>query len=558
MGKQNELKEMENQANKTLIKACGLSDDDLRRPFIGIANAWSEIVPGHTNLRFLADYVKRGAYRAGGSPVEFGTIGVCDGVAGSWAQSSFILPTRDIIADSIEMMARNSRFDGLVMLGSCDKIIPGMLMAASRLDIPSIILVGGPMLGGPEFDGRKADASSGKEALGMYMNGRITKEELETVCDTSCPTCGSCQFMGTANTMCSVAEVMGMSLPGSALIPAVYLERQRAAFRTGEAIVNLVNQGIRRKDILNFKSIQNAISFLMTAGGSTNAILHMAAIGNELGIDPGGVLEEFNKQTDTIPQLVRVNPSSKYNMEDLYASGGIPQVLKELSSLIHMDCMTVTGKTIAENVGEYRNPFANIDRNIVRPIEEPFEKTGGLCVLKGNLAPNTAISKPSGIAESAKQFTGTAVVFDSQADCIKAIEDGNVKEGCVVVIRYVGPKGGLGMPEMYKPMKLLYGLGLAEKAALVTDGRFSGTNNGCFVGHVSPEAAEGGPIAVVENGDTITIDVINKKLHLHVSDEEIAERLKNWSYSPKEMTGYMKRYVKLAQSADKGAVLKVP
>ncbi len=542
--------------NKVLWKGCGYSDDDLDRPIIGIANSFNDMVPGHTNLRQLAEQVKHGIYRAGGTPAEFGVIACCDGVATGHIGNNYALPSRDNIADSIEIEAKAHKLDGLVLLGSCDKIVPGMLMAAARLDIPAIFVAGGCMAGGAPFAHQtKSNTTTITEATGMYQAGKATYEELQNLTTVSCPTCGSCQFMGTANTMCCEAEALGMSLTGSALIPAFYNERLRSAFKSGEKIVELVKRGITSRQIMTMDAIRNAIRILMAVGGSTNAVIHTCALAYELGMDPAAIMDEFEMISDQIPHIAKISPASVvYDSEDLYKAGGIPEVMKVIKDSLDLDVMTVTGKTLGENLESYKNPYAP-NPEIIRPLDNPHSTLGGLAIMRGNLAPDTGVAKPAAIAEEARVFTGTAVCFDSEEACTEAISQRKIKAGDVVVIRYEGPKGGPGMREMYQPLKLLYGQGLNKTTAVVTDGRFSGTNNGCFVGHVSPEAAAGGPIALVRDGDKITIDVYKKELTLHVSEEELEKRRSAWTYEPKPASGYLRRYSKLAASADKGGVL---
>ena len=542
--------------NKVLWKGCGYSDEDLDRPIIGIANSFNDMVPGHTNLRQLAEQVKHGIYRAGGTPAEFGVIACCDGVATGHIGNNYALPSRDNIADSIEIEAKAHKLDGLVLLGSCDKIVPGMLMAAARLDIPAIFVAGGCMAGGAPFAHQaKSNTTTITEATGMYQAGKATYEELQNLTTVSCPTCGSCQFMGTANTMCCEAEALGMSLTGSALIPAFYNERLRSAFKSGEKIVELVKRGITSRKIMTMDAIRNAIRILMAVGGSTNAVIHTCALAYELGIDPAKIMDEFEIISDQIPHIAKISPASAvYDSEDLYKAGGIPEVMKVIKDSLDLDVMTVTGKTLGENLAAYKNPYAP-NPEIIRPLDNPHSTLGGLAIMRGNLAPDTGVAKPAAIAEEARVFTGTAVCFDSEEECTEAISQRKIKEGNVVVIWYEGPKGGPGMREMYQPLKLLFGQGLNKTTAVVTDGRFSGTNNGCFVGHVSPEAAAGGPIALVRDGDKITIDVYKKELTLHVSEEELEQRRREWTYEPKPASGYLRRYSKLAASADKGGVL---
>ena len=543
--------------NKTLWKAAGLSDDDLDRPIIGIANSFNEMVPGHTNLRRVAEQVKNGVYRGGGTPVEFGVIACCDGVATGHIGNNYVLPSRDNIADSIEIQARAHKLDGLVLLGSCDKIVPGMLMAAARLDIPCIFVAGGCTPGGAPFAHKtKSDSTTITEALGLWQTGKCTKEDIQNLITVSCPTCGSCQFMGTANTMCCQAEALGLSLTGSALIPAPYNERYRDALRSGEKIVELVKRGITSRKIMTKEALINSIKVLMAVGGSTNAVIHTCAIAYELGFPAEEIMEAFDRISDEIPHIAKVSPASNtYDCEDLYKAGGIPEVMKVIRDHLDLSVMTVTGRTMGENIDSYVNMYAP-NPEIIRPLDNPHSTLGGLAIMRGNLAPDSGVAKPAAIAEEARNFTGTAICFDSEEDCTEAVRNQKIKPGHVVVIRYEGPKGGPGMREMYQPLKMLYGQGLNKTTALITDGRFSGTNNGCFVGHISPEAAAGGPIALVEDGDQITINVYTKELTLHVSDEELARRKENWHYEPKNLTGYLARYAKLAKSADQGGVLE--
>lgn len=543
--------------NRALYKSMGFSDEDLKGPLIGIANSWNELVPGHYNLRNLAEFVKKGIYRTGGMAVEFGVIAACDGQSCGHNGMKYILPTRDLIACDIEAMAEAHRLDGIVMLGSCDKIVPGMLMAAARLGIPAILLVGGPMAGGVPFDGRKSDSTSVSEAVGMLSAGRITKETLSMLEDNAAPSCGSCSYYGTANSMGCAAEAMGMSLPGSSLIPATSAARSRAAEETGKMIVELVRQGLTAHDIITKDSLENTAKIMVATGGSTNCFIHLSAIGNEIGIAPGAMIEIYDRASQNIPSIAMVNPASEYDMEDFYRAGGIPQVMKELGDDINLSCMTVTGKNLGENLKAWPDQFG-VDRRVIRTKEDPFCRSGGLAVLRGNLAPGTGITKPIAMDPSMYHFSGPARVFDCEEDANRAILDGNIKEGDVLVIRYEGPKGGPGMREMYFAMKLLYGRGLAKKTAIITDGRFSGTNNGCFVGHISPEAAEGGPIAAVADGDIITIDVEKKKLDVDLSPEELEARLKDWKRPPqKELKGILGIYAKLAASAAEGGMMKV-
>ena len=542
---------------RSLFKSMGYTDSELKegKPLIGIANTWNTLVPGHYNLDKVAEYVKNGIYAAGGTAVEFGTIAACDGVAQGHEGMHYILPSREIICDSVEIMAQAHRLDGLVLLASCDKIVPAMLMAAARLDIPCIVCVGGPMLGGIEFDGRKSDLTSISEALGMLKAGKITECEYNSLENTACPGCGSCSFLGTANTMCCVSEALGMTLPGGALIPAAYAGRLRHSFESGRAIVELCKKGITARQILTKEAIRNAIKVTMAICGSTNAVLHLPAIANEAELDMN-VLEEFEALTKTTPQIAKVNPAAKPEMEAFYRAGGIPRVMQHLGGLLDTSVMTVSGKTLAENLAGYVYEYPE-DPTIIKTVEEPFSKTGGVAVLHGNLCPRTAVSKPGAIDPSMHRFVGKAKCYNSEEEAEEAILGGKIQAGDVVVIRYEGPKGGPGMREMFKAMKYMYGVGLSKSAALITDGRFSGTNNGCFVGHISPEAAEGGPLAIVHDGDEILIDVDEGVLELHVSDEEIAERYKTLELPKKNIpNGYLRLYAKVAASADEGAIIK--
>ena len=536
--------------NRSLYKAMGYTDYDLERPLIGIANSWNRVVPGHYNLRRVSEYVQQGIRQAGGTPVEFGVIAGCDGIAQGHIGMHYILPTRDLIANDVELMVEAHQLDGVVLLGSCDKIVPAMLMAAARLDLPSIIVVGGPMEGGCHFDGRSSDCTSLTEGLGMLQSGRIDEAEFYELENCAAPTCGSCSFLGTANTMCCVAEAMGLSLPGSSTIPATFAARLRVAQESGRRIVGLVEEGITSRRILDCKGIENGIRVSTAIGGSTNVALHIPAVGYEADCEIS--MDHFEKLCRSTPHIAKMNPAAAPNVPDFHQAGGIPAVMKTLLPLLHGDALTVTGRTVSENVADAEI----LNSDIIRTLDDPWGQEGGLAVLKGNLAPNSAITKPAAIHPDMQTFKGRARCFDSEEAADKAILEGKVTEGEVVVIRYEGPKGGPGMREMYKAMKLLYGRGLALKTAVVTDGRFSGTNNGCFVGHISPEAAEGGPIAAVQDGDLITIDISDRSLHLDVPDEEIAERLSKWQRpEPKIKSGYLALYSRLAESADKGAVI---
>lgn len=537
-----------------MLTLLGWSVDDIAgKPVIAIANTCSDICPGHVNLRQVSDAVKNGIIQAGGIPVEFGTIGVCD-----VSQNGYVLPTRDVICDSIELMVGAHEFDGLVLLGSCDKIVPGMLMAAARCNLPTIMVTGGPALGGPGFNGRaKTENTAAYEAWGMYQAGKISLNDVLRVTKTVMPTIGSCSYYGTANTMSCISEALGLQLPDGGATPAVYADRLRIAKASGVRAVELVMQNIRARDILNYESLQNSIAFLMATGGSTNAILHLTALANELGIEAEKIMNEFDQMSEKIPQIARIYPSGTedYLMEDFYFSGGVPRVMEYLKTELNLDVMTCTGCTLKENIENHiywQNKEA--DSEIIRPLSDPFLK-GSLAILHGNLAPDSAVCKPAGIPESMRRFTGNAVCFDCEEDAALAVSELKIKPGSVVVIRYGGPKGEPGMREMCNVLKYMIGQGLGESVALITDGRFSGTNNGCFVGHISPEAAEGGPLALVKDGDKICIDIDAKRIDLLVSPDELELRRKQWSYIPKEVRGYMERYRKLASSAGSGAIL---
>lgn len=549
------LEGLSNQYTRATMKSMGFSTEDLKRPFIGIANAWSECVPGHYNLRQVAQRVRDGIYRAGGTPVEFGVMGACDGMANGHNGMHYILPSRELIANSVESMAEVNMFDGLVLLGSCDKIVPGMLMAAARLNIPCILLPGGPMMGGVVFDGRESDQTTASEAFGMLSAGKITEKEYTDLEDTACPGCGSCSYLGTANTMCAISEALGMTIPGGGTAPATSAARLVLAEQTGEKIVELVKRDIKARDILTKGAIENGIKCCLAMSGSTNAVMHLTAIAREAELDMD-VLNLFDTLSDVTPQIAKMNPAAKYNVVDFHFDGGVPRMMEYMQSVMDTSCMTVTGKTVAENIAEYRYPYPRTGK-VVHTMDDPFGYTGGVAVLRGNIAPDTGVTKPGAFDKSLHHFEGEAICFDSEEEAEEAILAGKVHEGHVVVIRYEGPKGGPGMREMYKAMKFLYGRGLNLSTALITDGRFSGTNNGCFVGHISPEASEGGPIAIIHDGDRIVIDVEKKQLDMLVPQEEIDRRLAEWKRpEPKFTKGWLGLYCKIAASGSEGAVLK--
>lgn len=544
---------------RVLYKSMGYTEEELtNRPIIGIANSWNTLVPGHFNLRQLAEFVKKGVYRAGGTAVEFGVIGACDGLASGHGGMRYILPSREIICNSIEIMAEAHRLDGLVLLAGCDKIIPGMLMGAVRVNIPSLMVHGGPMEAGVEFDGRKSDETTIAEALGMYRNGTITEEEFHDLEDLVCPTCGACDVLGTANTMACLTEVLGFCLPGGALIPATHAERLRYSYDSGRAVCSLVEKGITPRQILTEASLENAVKVSMAISGSTNAVIHLSALAHEAELSTP-VVAMYREYYENTPQIVRVNPAAPWDMGDFWKAGGIPRVQQNMSGLLNTSVITCTGKNLKKNLEEYSFKYPE-NREVIGTVENPFETKGGIRVVQGNLAPRTGISKPGAIESSLHVFRGRAKVFDSEEEAEKAILNREILPGTVVVIRYEGPKGGPGMREMYGAMKYLYGMGLAGSTAVITDGRFSGTNNGCFVGHISPEAAEGGPIALVEDGDEIIIDIPQGTLEVQVDEEEMAKRRNTWKNPVQYKNiprGYLEIYAKLASSADKGAILRV-
>jgi dihydroxy-acid dehydratase len=540
--------------NRSVYKSMGYSDEEMAKPNIGIANSWSELVPGSANLRQVAEKVKQGIYAAGGTPFEFGVIGCCDGTAQGNDGMHYILPSRDIIANDVEIMAKAHSLDGLVLLGSCDKIVPGLLIAAARLNLPTIFLNGGPMLGGEMFDNRPSDFTSMSEAVGMLQKNIISEEQFVDLEEACAPTVGSCSFYGTANTMCCIMEALGMSLSGSAAVPAVYADRLRYAFETGKQIVKLVEEDIKPSDILTKEAFENAITYLNATGGSTNAVMHLTAAALEAGFGAQEMMQLFDEKYKTTPLLLKINPAAPYNMEDYYHSGGVPQVLLELKEHIHQEVQTVNCLTLGQLVETFRQSFHKVDRRVIKTLDEPFSEHGGIAVLRGNLALEGCITKPSAIHESMHYFRGKAICFDSEEKAEESILSGGVHKGDIVVIRYEGPKGGPGMREMFKAMKYLYGLGLGKDTAVITDGRFSGTNNGCFVGHISPEAAEGGMIAFVEDGDEIVIDIPNNKIELLVDDEEISRRRALWQRPAyKYQKGYLAFYERMAESASRGA-----
>ncbi len=545
-------KGIERAPHRSLFKAMGYTDEELERPLIGVANSKSEIIPGHIHLDKITEAVKAGIRMAGGTPVEFGAIGVCDGIAMGHVGMKYSLATRELIADSCEAMGLAHSFDGMVFIPNCDKIVPGMLMAAARINVPSIVISGGPMLS-LQRDGKQLDLNSVFEAVGAYKAGKITEEEVGEFEDHACPGCGSCSGMFTANSMNCLTEVLGLGLPGNGTVPAVYAERIRLAKKAGMKIMELVEKDIKPSDILTSKAFENALTVDMALGCSTNSVLHLPAIANEAGIVIN--LDVINEISGKVPNLCKLAPAGYHHIQDLYAAGGVQAVMKELTKkgLLHLDGVTVTGKTVGENIETARV----LDYSVIKSIEEPYSITGGIAVLRGNLAPDGAVVKRSAVAAEMLVHEGPARVFDSEDDAIQAIYKGSIQKGDVIIIRYEGPKGGPGMREMLGPTSAIAGMGLDKHVALLTDGRFSGATRGASIGHVSPEAMEGGPIGLVQEGDRIEIDIPKGKLNVLVSEEELAVRKQAWKApEPKITKGYLGRYARLVSSASTGAVLK--
>lgn len=536
--------------HRALLKALGITDSDLSKPFIGVVNSFTNVVPGHAHLNRVAEAVKAGVISAGGVPFEFNTIGICDGIAMGHSGMRYSLPSRELIADSVEVMVQAHRFDGIVMISTCDKITPGMLMAAARLNIPAIMVTGGPMLSGI-YKGKKVGTASMFEAIGKVAAGKMDEKELKCLEDVACPTCGSCNGMFTANTMACVTEALGMSLPGCATPAAVSAERLRIAKATGERVVELVNEDLKPIDVLSSNAFENAIMVDMALGGSTNTVLHVTAIANEAELDLP--LSLFDKLSKRVPHLSSMIPSGPYDMQDLNEAGGIPAVMKVLKDSLHLNAVTVTGKAVKENI----ESAVVLNPEVIRPLDNPVHKEGGIAVLKGNLAPDGAVVKAAGISANMMVHQGPAKTFNSEEAAMKAILNKKIQEGDVVVIRYEGPKGGPGMREMLSPTATIAGMGLSESVALITDGRFSGATRGPCIGHVSPEAAVGGPIGLLEDGDIIEIDVPKRKMNVKLSDEELAKRAKSWTEKePNVKKGYLVRYSQLVQPAHKGSILK--
>lgn len=546
-------KGVERAPHRSLFNALGMTEEELDRPLIGVVNSYNEIVPGHMNLDKIAEAVKKGIYLAGGTPVEIPAIAVCDGIAMNHTGMKYSLVTRELICDSTECLANAHQFDGLVMIPNCDKNVPGLLMAAARINIPTIFVSGGPMLAGRRLDGKQTCLSSLFEAVGQFNAGKITAEKLKEFEEKACPTCGSCSGMYTANSMNCLTEVLGMGLKGNGTIPAVYSERIRLAKHAGMQIMELVKKDIKPRDIMTKDAFLNALTVDMALGCSTNSMLHLPAIAYEADVELN--LEIANEISKHTPNLCHLAPAGDTFMEDLNEAGGVYAVMNELDQLgiLHTDVLTCTTKTLKENIAG----CVNLNPEIIRPVDNPYMKTGGIAVLKGNLAPDSCVVKQSAVAKEMLQHTGPARVFDSEEEAIQAIRAGKIVAGDVVVIRYEGPKGGPGMREMLSPTSEIAGMGLDKDVALITDGRFSGATRGASIGHVSPEAAVGGPIGLVEEGDMIEIDIINHRIELLVSDDVLEERRKAFKPKLPVVNGYLKKYASMVTSANTGAVLKV-
>ncbi len=543
-------KGIEKAPHRSLLRALGLSDKEIERPFIAVANSWNEIVPGHIGLREVAGAVKRGILAEGGMPFEFNTIAICDGIAMGHVGMHSSLPSREIVAASVELMLDAHRFDGAVMVASCDKIVPGMLAATLRVDIPSIIVTGGSMLPG-RFQGKKVAFSHVYDAIGKVKAGTMTAGELLQLERQACPGFGSCAGMYTANTMACIVEALGMSLPYCATTPMVHSGKLRIAEESGRGVMKLLEMDLKPSNVVSMESLENAIRVDMALGGSTNTVLHLIAAALELGIDLS--LDVFDELSRSTPHLCDMNPGGPFYVEDLHRAGGIPALMKELENTLNLGVLTSTGSTLRENLKD----TIILDREVIRPFSNPVHREGGISVLRGSLAPKGAVVKQSAIDPSMQVFTGKAMAFDGEKEAIEAILKGEVEAGRVVVIRYEGPKGGPGMREMLAATSALVGMGLGSSVAMVTDGRFSGATTGPMIGHVSPEAVEGGPIALVREGDQVSIDIPRRKLDLLISEEELERRMRSWKpRKPRIKRGYLKLYARIAESADRGAVWK--
>lgn len=554
MRSDNIKKGLERAPHRSLLKAVGLTDEEMELPFIGVVNSWNEVIPGHIHLEKLAEAVKAGIRMAGGVPFEFNTIGICDGIAMGHSGMKNSLPSRELIADSIELMVGAHQFDGMVMIPTCDKIVPGHLMAAGRLDIPTIVVTGGPMMPGIAGD-EPRDLISLFEAVGARRNNKITDQDLKNLEDCSCCGAGSCAGLFTANTMACVTEALGMSLPGCGTAHAVDAKKTRIAKRSGMKILELVNKGINPSQIVTQASLDNSIRVDMAIGGSSNTALHMPAIAAEFGLELP--LSRFDELSRVTPHLISLRPGGNRFLIDFERAGGVPAIQQRLTEVLDLDTLTVTGKSLQENLKEYIiiNPRAN--KEIIATLESPVHSEGGIAVLRGSLAPQGSVVKQTAVSQNMLKFSGTARVFDSEELSMKAIMDKKIKPGDCIIIRYEGPKGGPGMREMLSPTAAIAGMGLIESVALVTDGRFSGGTRGPCIGHVSPEAAEGGPIALVKEGDIIEIDIPARVLNLNISQEEMEKRRKAWKApAPKAVKGYLARYQQHVSSADKGAIFR--
>jgi dihydroxy-acid dehydratase len=534
--------------HRALLKAVGVTDKDFDRPFIGVANAWNDIVPGHKHLRELAEKIKQGIREAGGVPFEFGVIGICDGIAMGHEGMFYSLPSREVVADSIELMAESHRFDGIVMLGTCDKIVPGMLMASLRINIPSIIVTGGPMEPG-RLDGRDLTLISSFEGVGSVGAGKMSEAELKRIEDACCPGCGSCQGLYTANTMACMTEAMGLSLTGCATAHATSAAKSRIALESGRRVVELVNKDVKPLDIVSRDSFVNAIRVDQAIGGSTNTVLHLMAIAIEGGIDLK--LDDFDRISGETPHICHMGPAGPYTMKDLDEAGGIPAVMGRLAGMLH-DVPTVNGTSLLSIAGAAKV----LDPEVIHPLSSPVHRTGGITIMYGNLAPEGAVVKSGAVSEKMLKFTGKAKVFDSEDDCNAAIAARKISPGDVVVIRYVGPRGGPGMPEMLGPTSAIAGMGLSESVALITDGRFSGGTRGPCIGHVTPEAADGGMIGLLKDGDSVTIDIPGKRVDVKLSPEEIEARKKAFTPKKKQLKGYLARYARNVTSASLGGLIR--
>ena len=546
-------KGMQQAPHRSLFNALGLTEEEMNRPLVGIVSSYNEIVPGHMNLDKIVQAVKMGVAMAGGTPIMFPAIAVCDGIAMGHTGMKYSLVTRDLIADSTEAMAMAHQFDALVMVPNCDKNVPGLLMAAARVNVPTVFVSGGPMLAG-HVEGRKRSLSSMFEAVGSYAAGTMTEEDVKEFENKVCPTCGSCSGMYTANSMNCLTEVLGMGLQGNGTIPAVYSERIKLAKKAGMKVMEMLEKNIRPRDIMTEKAFMNALTVDMALGCSTNSMLHLPAIAHEAGVELN--VDIANEVSARTPNLCHLAPAGPTYMEDLNEAGGVYAVMNELSkkNLLNLDCMTVTGKTVGENIKN----CINKNPEVIRTIDNPYSQTGGIAILKGNLAPDSGVVKQSAVAPEMLVHEGPARVFDCEEDAIEAIKGGKIVEGDVVVIRYEGPKGGPGMREMLNPTSAIVGMGLGSSVALITDGRFSGASRGASIGHVSPEAAVGGPIALVEEGDIIKINIPEHSLNVDISDEEMAARRAKWQpRQPKVTTGYLARYAHLVTSGNRGAILEV-